>query len=183
VLALSEQALQLTPEQIAEMSLVDLAYQILKSTNKPYHYRDLMAEIARLKGFTEEQVNEVIARLYTEINIDGRFVCIGGNVWGLKRWYPTDKTAVEKAATGKKFVRKDLDDDDDDFYDDEDDVSFEDEVDDDDVFGDYTEDEDLDVVGDELDDEEIIDEDFEDDVEDEPEDDHLDVYEDEDDDF
>ena len=117
--------LTLTPEQVAEISLVDLAYAILKQTNKPFHYRDLMQEVARVKGLTDEEVNNVIARLYTEINIDGRFICIGANVWGLKRWYPTYKTADAKAAGGKKFVRKDVDEDD--FYDDEDDEVYPDE--------------------------------------------------------
>ncbi|TCP52729.1 DNA-directed RNA polymerase subunit delta [Tumebacillus sp. BK434] len=180
---MSEQALQLNPQQIAELSLVDLAYQVLRTTNKPYHFRDLMAELARLKGLTEEQVNEVIARLYTEINIDGRFVCIGANVWGLKRWYPTDKAAPEKAATGKKFVRKDMDEDDD-FYDDEDD-SFEEEIDEDDAFGDYAEDEDdLDAVAEDGDEEEAADEDFEDEeLEETDEEEDLDSYEEEEDDF
>lgn len=139
VLALSEAAISLDPKQIEELSLVDLAYVILRQTNKTFHYRDLMMQVARLKGLTEAQVNEVIARLYTEINIDGRFLCIGSNVWGLKRWYPTDKTAAEKAAGGKKFVRKDIDEDDDEFYDDEDEDVFTDdeETEDEESFDDY----------------------------------------------
>ncbi|ASS76992.1 DNA-directed RNA polymerase subunit delta [Tumebacillus algifaecis] len=181
---MSEHALHLNPQQIAELSLVDLAYQVLRTTNKPYHFRDLMAELARLKGLTEEQVNEVIARLYTEINIDGRFVCIGSNVWGLKRWYPTDKAAPEKAATGKKFVRKDMDDDDD-FYDEEDD-SFEEEADEDDSFGDYSADEedDLDADAEDGDDEAAADEDFEEDeIEESDEEEDLDSYDEEEDEF
>ncbi|ARU61000.1 DNA-directed RNA polymerase subunit delta [Tumebacillus avium] len=179
---MSEQALHLSPQQIAELSLVDLTYQVLRTTNKPYHFRDLMAELARLKGFSEEQVNEVIARLYTEINIDGRFVCIGANVWGLKRWYPTDKAAPEKAATGKKFVRKDMDEDDD-FYDDEDD-SFEEEIDEDDTFGDYAE-EDVDAAAEDGDEEAAADEEFEDEEleEAEEEEEDLDTYEEDEDDF
>ncbi|GMA50883.1 hypothetical protein GCM10025857_22400 [Alicyclobacillus contaminans] len=87
---------------------------------EPYYFRDLMAEIQQLRGMTDEEVMEVIARLYTEINIDGRFVCIGQNVWGLKRWYPVDKTS-DKAPGGKKFVRASGDafsDDDEDLLDD-----------------------------------------------------------------
>lgn len=181
---MSEQALHLSPQQIAELSLVDLTYQVLRTTNKPYHFRDLMAELARLKGFSEEQVNEVIARLYTEINIDGRFVCIGANVWGLKRWYPTDKAAAEKAAAGKKFVRKDMDDDDD-FYDDEDD-SFEEEIDEDDTFGDYAVDEDdIDTAAEDGDEEVAADEDFEEEeeLEEADEEEDLDTYEEDEDDF
>lgn len=105
---MAEHALRLTPEQIQEFSLVDLALELLKQTNKPYYFRDLMNEIAQLRGMTQDEVNDVIARLYTEINMDGRFLCVGNGVWGLKRWYPTDKTA-EKSVGGKKFLRKDVD--------------------------------------------------------------------------
>ncbi|MCL6636564.1 MAG: DNA-directed RNA polymerase subunit delta [Alicyclobacillus sp.] len=92
-----------TPEEIRELPLVELAWEILRTTREPYYFRDLMREIQALRNMTEEEVNEVIARLYTEINIDGRFVCIGQNVWGLKRWYNTEKT--DERQPGKKFVR------------------------------------------------------------------------------
>ncbi|KEO83094.1 DNA-directed RNA polymerase subunit delta [Tumebacillus flagellatus] len=169
-------AVKLDPEQVSELSLVDLAYLILKQTNKPYNYRDLMQEVARLKGLTQEQVNEVIARLYTEINIDGRFVCIGSNVWGLKRWYPTDKEKV--AGGGKKFVRKDIDEDDEDFYDEEDEESFDEEETEDDSFA--AEYDDLDEEAEEA--EEDFDGELGDEEEaEESEEEDLDAYEEEDD--
>ncbi|MDB5083274.1 MAG: DNA-directed polymerase subunit delta [Bacilli bacterium] len=105
---MAENALRLSEEQIRDMSLVDLALELLRATNKPHYYRDIMNEIARLRGMSAEEVNGVIARLYTEINMDGRFLCIGNNVWGLKRWYPTEKTS-EKSTGAKKFVRKEID--------------------------------------------------------------------------
>lgn len=182
MLALAEAAISLNPQQIEEMSLIDLTYVILRQTNKPFHYRDLMAVVARFKGLTEEQINEVIARLYTEINIDGRFVCIGSNVWGLKRWYPTDKAQAEKAAGGKKFVRKDIDEDDDDFYDDEDDdvVYAEDETEEDEVFADYANGEEEEEQADDF--EEPLDEDEAGEPEADGEE-ELDSYDEEDEDF
>ena len=48
-------------------------------------------KLPRLKGLSEDKVMQVIAQLYTEINIDGRFACVGTNLWGLKRWYPVEK--------------------------------------------------------------------------------------------
>jgi len=183
--ALAEAALSLDPKVVAETSLIDLTHLILKTTNKTFLFRDLMQEIARIKGLSEEQVNQVIARLYTEINIDGRFVCIGSNVWGLKRWYPTDKLQAEKAAGGKKFVRKDLDDDDD-FYGDDEDDYVEEEAEEDDVFAAY---DDVDAE------EETPAEDFEEEEEEAPEldeeeasdedaeSDELDGYEEEEEDF
>nr|WP_202403989.1 MULTISPECIES: DNA-directed RNA polymerase subunit delta [unclassified Paenibacillus] len=96
--------------------MVDLAFMVLKAANTPYYYRDLMKEVAKLRGFSDEEINDVIAQLYTEINIDGRFACVGTNLWGLKRWYPVDKS--EDALTGAKRPRiiNDEDDDDEDDY-------------------------------------------------------------------
>lgn len=100
--------LNLEPEQIKEVSMVDIAFEILQSKKKPYYYRELLDEIAEMKGMSEDEKNNSIAQLYTEMNIDGRFVCVGQNLWGLKRWYPVDKQ--EDAAEG--VMARDDDDDD-----------------------------------------------------------------------
>jgi DNA-directed RNA polymerase subunit delta len=88
----ADYVLKLDSEKIREMPMVDLAYELLKSANTPFYYRDLMIEIAKMRGLSEGQVTDVIAQLYTEINIDGRFACVGSNVWGLKRWYPVERS-------------------------------------------------------------------------------------------
>lgn len=104
-------SLKISPEQAKEMPMVDLAFEVLKSANTPYYYRDLMAEIAKIKGFSEEQVMQVIAQLYTEINVDGRFACVGNNLWGLKRWYPIDNKADDMASAKRPRIINDDDDD------------------------------------------------------------------------
>ncbi|MCL6515866.1 DNA-directed RNA polymerase subunit delta [Alicyclobacillus sp.] len=113
-----------TPEEIRELPLVELAWEILRTTREPYYFRDLMKEIQELRGMSDEEVMDVIARLYTEINIDGRFVCIGRNVWGLKRWYSTERTE-DRGQSGKRFVRASGDA----FSDDDDLDEYEEEVD------------------------------------------------------
>jgi len=110
----AEYVLKLSSEKIREMPMVDLAFEVLKAANTPFYYRDLMNEIAKLRGFSEDQINEVIAQLYTEINIDGRFACVGSNVWGLKRWYPVERDTDGSVAAGAKRPRIINDDDDDD---------------------------------------------------------------------
>ncbi|MBX5436127.1 MAG: DNA-directed RNA polymerase subunit delta [Alicyclobacillaceae bacterium] len=94
-----------SPEELRQLPLVELAWEILNAKREPYYFRDLMNEIQQLRGMTDAEVMDVIARLYTEINIDGRFICIGQNVWGLKRWYPVDKVA-DKTLSGKRFLRR-----------------------------------------------------------------------------
>lgn len=126
-----------TKDELKQMPLVELAWEILKAKKEPFYFRDLMNEIQVLRGMSEAEVMDVIARLYTEINIDGRFVCIGQNVWGLKRWYPVDK-GTEKGLSGKRFVRRSGDafsDDDEDLDEDFEDIVVEDEVDDLVLFG------------------------------------------------
>ena len=110
----SQYTLKISEEQAKEMPMVDLAFEVLKAANNPFYYRDLMKEIAKIKGLSDEEVMQVIAQLYTEINIDGRFACVGNNLWGLKRWYPVEKS--DDAVGNAKYPRIINDDDDDDDY-------------------------------------------------------------------
>lgn len=113
----SQYTLKINAEQAKEMPMVDLAFEVLKASKNPYYYRDLMQEIAKIKGLTDDQVMQVIAQLYTEINIDGRFACVGTNLWGLKRWYPVEKS--EDGVNTSKHPRIINDDDDDDYEEEE----------------------------------------------------------------
>ncbi|WP_199617190.1 DNA-directed RNA polymerase subunit delta [Paenibacillus alkalitolerans] len=168
---MSEQyTLKVSPDQAQEMPMVDLAFVILKAANTPFYYRDLMKEIAKIKGLSDDQMMDVIAQVYTEINIDGRFACVGNNLWGLKRWYPVEK-ADESGVGNAKRPRIINDDDDDDI---DDDVFGED----DDTYENESEGEDFDTIDEDRDEffeeeeeeieEEIVDEDGEEEEE-EPE--------------
>ena len=113
----AEYVLKIDSEKIREMPMVDLAYELLKTANTPFYYRDLMMEIAKMRGLSQEQITEVIAQLYTEINIDGRFACVGGNVWGLKRWYPVERSDEQMGGAKRpRIINDDDDDEDDDLY-------------------------------------------------------------------
>lgn len=111
----SQNLLKLSPEDAKEVPMVDLAFAVLKNANNPMYYRDLMQEIAKIKGLSDNEIMQVIAQVYTEINIDGRFACVGNNLWGLKRWYPVERT--EDAMGGGKHPRIINDEDDDDLDD------------------------------------------------------------------
>jgi DNA-directed RNA polymerase subunit delta len=172
-------------EKLSEMALVDIAYEILRETNRTYNFRELMDELVSLRKMTKEQMMAIIAQVYTEINIDGRFVCLGDNVWGLKRWYPTDTVEETQEGGGTKKKKVILDDDFDD-YDTEDEIVEEYEEDDVVIFEDEEEfvDEDADIEEEELDaeideeeledeeelfeeeEEELVEEDSEDDLDD-----------------
>jgi len=169
--------LKLDPERVKEMPMVDLAFEVLKTANTPYYYRDLMMEIAKIRGLSEEGINQFIAQVYTEINIDGRFACVGSNMWGLKRWYPVERSEDPVGNAKRTRIINDDDDlDDDDLFADEEEDDFAAEEEDYDVYDEDSEDfeeaEDEAEVEEEID---IEDEDIEEEAEDE-----LDAEEDED---
>lgn len=154
--------LNITPEQAREMAMVDIAFLILKAANTSFYFRDLMDEVAKQKGIPADKIKDVIAQLYTEINIDGRFACIGNNTWGLKRWYPVDKMDNSIGTTERPRIINDDDEDDEDLEElaEELEEDFEDDMDEDDM--DSIDDPELDA-----DDEELDDEPFDDDEDDE----------------
>lgn len=125
----AQYTLKISAEQAKEMPMVDLAFELLKAANTPFYYRDLMNEIAKIKGLSDDEVMQVIAQLYTEINIDGRFACVGTNLWGLKRWYPVEKSEDAVGSGKRPRIINDEDDDldDDDLFAEEEDVFAEEE--------------------------------------------------------
>lgn len=168
----NQYTLKISNEQAKEMPMVDLAFIVLKAANTPFYYRDLMQEIAKIKGINDDEVMEVIAQLYTEINIDGRFACVGTNLWGLKRWYPLEKAEDPVGNTQRPRIINDEDDDDDeDLFADETDDDFDssDKETDDDFNNTDSDDDDVDEEVDE-----DLDEDIDENLDDNDEDDHSD---------
>jgi DNA-directed RNA polymerase subunit delta len=150
-------------EQIMEMSMVEITYEILKEEKQPVQFNDLVKRIAELKEVSEKELHKRLAFFYTDLNIDGRYVSLGDNKWGLKAWYPVESSEEELGATNKPTKRKKLVDDED--FDDYDDDFEEEDFDELDVEDEFTADEDDDSVEledeDDFEDEEEIDEDDE----------------------
>lgn len=182
-----------TKEELKEMALIDVAHEIMNGGKTPYAFNELMNEVAKLVELSEEEVNEKIAQFYTDVNIDGRFISLGDNRWGLRLWYPVDKSeedVVTVTKPKKKKAKKVVDDDFDDFDSlDEDEDDFDDfdaDLEDEELLDeDEDEDEDDDLLDDDLseneDFDEEIDEDFEEDEDElEEDDDEFDEDEDED---
>jgi DNA-directed RNA polymerase subunit delta len=140
---------QYSQEELREMSLVELAYLVLSDKKEAVSFKQLVNEIAAILHLSEEEVRGRIAQFYTDLNIDGRFICIGENRWGLRAWYPYDQIEEETVPVVRTKKKKKALDEYDDFDDiDEDELEY-------DALDDF-EDED----GIDLDDEDIIDDEF-----------------------
>ncbi|MBM7585227.1 DNA-directed RNA polymerase subunit delta [Bacillus pakistanensis] len=172
---------KIAKEELLEMSFIEIAHEILVDKKQACSFNDLLKEIGNILELSESEVRSRMVQFYTDLNIDGRFMALGENRWGLRAWYPVDQIEEETVPTiktRKKKAKKAVDGDEEDFedldeeeldYDELDDVDEEDLSDDDDEdFDDDDEDldDDLEIEDDEydLDDDE---EDEDDDEEDE----------------
>src|SRR5690625_145482 len=94
-------------EQIQKMSMIELANLILADEKKELNFLDLFHKVSEYKDFTKEQQDDLLARFYTDLNVDGRFTTLGSNMWGLKRWYPVDQTSEKALAESRKKTMED----------------------------------------------------------------------------
>ncbi|PLR76823.1 DNA-directed RNA polymerase subunit delta [Bacillus sp. V3-13] len=160
---------QYSKEQLKEMSLIEAAYEWLRDQKQAVPFQDMMKELASRLELSQDEVKTRISQFYTDLNIDGRFLSLGDNLWGLRIWYPIDQSEEETVTTikpKKKKAKKAVDEEDLDLvdYDDADDEEI--EYDDLDTFDDNDDDdEDEDLLEEEDLIEDDIDEDFDDDDE------------------
>ncbi|SFC73444.1 DNA-directed RNA polymerase subunit delta [Alkalibacterium subtropicum] len=81
----------------AELAMVDVAHAILQTTGEVKDFNDLLSEVADYLGLSDAQLEEDMVQFYTDLNVDGRFISLGDNRWGLRSWYPID--AIDEEIT------------------------------------------------------------------------------------
>ena len=132
---------EMTKEQLAEESLIDLAYAILEEGKAAIAFNDLVKKIQDLNGFSDGEIKSRLVQFYTDMNIDGRFLLNHESGWGIREWYKVETIEEETAPTVKarKKKAKAVIDDEEEIEDlDEDDIVFEED------FDEFAEDEDED---------------------------------------
>jgi DNA-directed RNA polymerase subunit delta len=92
---------QYSEEQLKEFSLIELAYELFSEVNQPKAFYELVDQMATVLGVTRDELLDKLPQFYTELNIDGRFVCLGENRWGLRSWYPYDQAEEEVLPVSK----------------------------------------------------------------------------------
>jgi len=73
---------------LARMSEVDLAYNILKQAGQPVYFRELIEEVLRIKPVGAENWSRTAAAIYTQLNLDTRFSYQGQGKWSLRSAAP-----------------------------------------------------------------------------------------------
>ena len=148
---------KMSGEDIREMAFIEIANLLLIEKKEAIDFKVMMDEIQKLLGLSNEEVAEKIGQFYADLNVDGRFISIGDNRWGLKGWYPVEQVEEETVPASKvkkKKGKKVIEDDDDFDVIDEDDLDFDD----------------IDDFDDDDDDEDLIDDDFDEDVDEDDDD-------------
>ncbi|PEA52986.1 DNA-directed RNA polymerase subunit delta [Bacillus pseudomycoides] len=153
---------QFSPEELKELSMIEVVHSLLEDKKQATPFHDLVQEVAQLLELSEEQVAAKIAQFYTDLNIDGRFINLGENRWGLRGWYPYEQIDEEILPQPKPKKKRKVEEDElDDYIEEEDDFEDDGDIEEEDVEDldellDEEEDDDLD----DLDDEEEEEEDF-----------------------
>ena len=70
------------------VSDADRAVQVLQRSRKPLYYRDLIRQVIRAQDGADDAPSHRIAAVYTQLNVDSRFVYHGRGLWGLSAWQP-----------------------------------------------------------------------------------------------
>lgn len=164
-----------------ELSMIEVAHAILEETGEVSDFTTLLVQVQEYLGLSEEELEAKMTRFYTDLNIDGSFISLGENRWGLRSWYPIDSIDEEILSTidedevkarrkkRKKISAFALSDDDDiiDYSDDDPEDTYEVDEEDEDIDVEEIE-EDLDEVeADDLDEDIDVDEDLGEDLDEE----------------
>lgn len=78
-----------------ELAMVNVAKVILDHTREVMDFNDLLNQVAEYLELEDSELEEQMAQFYTDLNIDGRFISLGENRWGLREWYPVDSIDEE----------------------------------------------------------------------------------------
>ncbi|HCT95926.1 DNA-directed RNA polymerase subunit delta [Vagococcus sp.] len=78
-----------------ELSMIEVAHAILEERGDIMEFSDLVNQIQNYLEKADSEIRENLSQFYTDLNIDGSFISLGENRWGLRSWYPVDSIDEE----------------------------------------------------------------------------------------
>lgn len=79
----------------SELSMIEVAHAILTQKADVMDFSDLVNQIQKYLEKSDSEIRDSLAQFYTDLNIDGRFISLGDNRWGLRSWYAVDSINEE----------------------------------------------------------------------------------------
>lgn len=98
--------------------MIEVAYAILKNNEQEMEFKNLYREVGKYLGKKKKELDNAIVDFYTDLNVDGSFISLGNDLWGLREWYPFESVDEEtnhnedlKEMSDKNLSNYDEDDD------------------------------------------------------------------------
>ncbi len=79
----------------SELSMIEVAHAILTQKADVMDFSDLVNQIQNYLEKSDSEIRDSLAQFYTDLNIDGSFISLGDNRWGLRSWYAIDSIDEE----------------------------------------------------------------------------------------
>ena len=79
----------------SELSLIEVAHAILQESGEVYDFNQLLEFLQNYLSLSDADLEKKMVRFYTDLNVDGRFISLGDNRWGLRSWYAIDEIDEE----------------------------------------------------------------------------------------
>lgn len=89
----------------SELSMIEVAHAILAYHGEAMAFADLTNEVQQYLGKRDEEIRERLSQFYTDLNVDGSFISLGDNTWGLRAWYPYE--SIDEATVGENEEEED----------------------------------------------------------------------------
>lgn len=81
---------QFEGERKNEVAMIRAAKAVLEEKGEVMDFNEIVREVADFIEIDEKEITDRMPQFYTDMNVDGEFISLGENKWGLRNWYPVD---------------------------------------------------------------------------------------------
>ncbi|NQP19792.1 DNA-directed RNA polymerase subunit delta [Streptococcus suis] len=84
-------------QEKSELSMIEVARAILEERGRDneMYFNDLVNEIQNYLEKSNSEIRAALPTFYSDLNVDGSFIPLGENKWGLRSWYAVDEIDEE----------------------------------------------------------------------------------------
>lgn len=75
--------------------MIEVAHAILEENGQVMDFSDLVNKIQTFLEKSDAGIRYELSQFYTDLNVDGSFISLGNNSWGLRSWYPFESVDEE----------------------------------------------------------------------------------------
>ena len=81
---------QFDGERKNEIAMIRVAKAVLEQTGEVMDFKSIVLAVSNFIEIDEKETNRRMPQFYTDLNVDGEFISLGENKWGLRNWFPVD---------------------------------------------------------------------------------------------